>query len=193
MNVFASDPDPYVSARALDDARLNKMTLESGQLLSTAIHTLPALESLRRHVYAPYTPKHPLCLWTAAQPDNFVWLTQHLVGLLDEYTRRRQKRHPVESLLDYFEEARYRLTHNAEPPSVFANHAKSPAAKCDYSHLPIHEAYRTYLAYKWLVLDQRPIKTGHIRPARWTNAAPPAWLAQYTFPHNDDRYVLSPI
>src|SRR4029077_5191734 len=38
MNIFATSPDPIRSAQALDDFRLNKMIVESCQILSAALH-----------------------------------------------------------------------------------------------------------------------------------------------------------
>jgi hypothetical protein len=89
MNIFVSDPSPVISARNLDDVRLNKMILESAQLLSTAMH-------VRGSTMAPYKPthiNHPCSIWTRATKGNYLWVYQHFVALLSEFYRRRGKMH----------------------------------------------------------------------------------------------------
>lgn len=54
MNLFVSDLDPCQAARNLDDKRVNKMILETAQMLCCALHA--------RGIAAPYKPtSFPKC------------------------------------------------------------------------------------------------------------------------------------
>lgn len=88
MNIFVTDPDPYVCANVLDDKRVVKMVLETAQLLSTAIHACGGV--------GPYKVthlNHPCSIWTRQSRANYDWLLQHFDALLMEYTDRYGKIH----------------------------------------------------------------------------------------------------
>lgn len=180
MNIFASSPDPRISAQALCDRRTNKMVIESAQLLSAAIHDNPRFASLAPHVYnmpaGSHWQKHPCTIWTKAHPDHAHWLLAHLEGLIDEYRYRYERHHPTEQLLPYFHEVDDRLTHGrTEPPQYFANCTSSVKQYYDFRSLPVHLAYRVALATKWQCLD--PSK--NLTP-RWRKRGAPAWLRTIT-------------
>ena len=81
MNIFATDPDPIISALALDDKRVVKMTLESAQIICSAL--------ILRGLTAPYKPthlKHPCVMWAAESIHNISWLLRHHVALAHIYS-----------------------------------------------------------------------------------------------------------
>src|SRR6478736_197855 len=70
MNIFATSSDPIRSAQALDDLRLNKMIVESCQILSAALHVTGRGTP---DLYQPAYTRHPVVLWTADDPEECGW------------------------------------------------------------------------------------------------------------------------
>lgn len=152
MNVFFVDADPSVAARALCDAHVIKMTLESAQLLCTARHVLG--------LPAPYKPthkKHPCALWVAAHRGNYDWTHAHLVALADEYTRRFGRTHATALHIDALRDSSMLPPGTSEPAQAMPDEHKRPD--------PV-EAYRAYYRHKALTLPR----------FRYTQADPPRWL-----------------
>jgi hypothetical protein len=88
MNIFVLSNDPREAAQQQCDRHVVKMILESAQMLSTVCH--------QHGAPAPYKathPHHPCTLWAGECEENYLWLHQHLEGLLEEYTRRYGKTH----------------------------------------------------------------------------------------------------
>ena len=81
MNIFFTDSDPEIAAQSLDNLRLNKMILETAQLLSTA---------LREHgyecedIYKSTHKNHPSAIWTRKTTGNFEWLLDYFASLGSE-------------------------------------------------------------------------------------------------------------
>jgi len=62
MNIFAISADPIQCAQALDDKRLNKMIVETCQILCAALHlTNRGSQNLYKAAYL----RHPIVLWVA--------------------------------------------------------------------------------------------------------------------------------
>jgi hypothetical protein len=81
VNVFVTSPDPRACALALDDLRLNKMIVETCQILCTVLH-LSGRGS--PELYKPAYIRHPVVLWTARDARHYAWLVHHLEALFDE-------------------------------------------------------------------------------------------------------------
>lgn len=154
MNVFASSPDPVASARALDDRRLNKMIVESAQILCTALHLNGhASDELYRPAYAA----HPVVRWAASDAKNFAWVCRHFAALLQERRFRTAKSdHASARLLPVL------MAHvtTRRPPDGFANCTPHKGLA------DVHAAYRQTLAEKWA--RDRP-------PPTWLKRGPPAF------------------
>lgn len=93
MNIFAIHDDPILAARDQHDRHVNKMTVESAQLLSAACHETPRFFALIEPHHKPllYKMSHknnPLTNWTKASDANFVWLAIHAAALVAEKHRR---------------------------------------------------------------------------------------------------------
>jgi hypothetical protein len=98
LNIFVTHSDPCIAAQALDDKRLNKMIVESVQMMAYA---------LKRHgsQCVPYTisgkpyrtsgghRNHPCTLWAGNTRANYKWLLMHFSSMLDEYCLRFNKVH----------------------------------------------------------------------------------------------------
>jgi hypothetical protein len=66
MNIFALDMDPKLAAQYHCDQHVNKMILESAQMLSTVLGG----------EYAPTHANHPCTLWVGKSQANARWLVQ---------------------------------------------------------------------------------------------------------------------
>ena len=157
MNLFVSSYCPILSAKALDDLRLNKMCIETAQLLSTAVHNgaLRASGEVYRRAY----PNHPVTRWVFSSPEALWWTIRHFRALLSEYQLRRGRVHGSSRILDALvvcdEDAKW----ISPTPSSYCNCTP-------HKDLPIIDAYRKTLQEKWLA---------DIRYPRWTNSSPPDW------------------
>ena len=154
MNLFATDPDPVASARALADRHVVKMTLETAQILSTVLRAQGIADPA---LYRPTHIHHPCTVW-ASSPSGLAWTLAHGLALATEYARRFGKVHGSERVI------RLAAEHvpEAPPPEDFV--ACVPDDLCG---LPVHEAYRLTLARKY---------TAWGPAARWTRAERPGWL-----------------
>ena len=155
MNLFVTDPSPVASATALDDRRLVKMTLETAQIICTALHG--------RGVVVPYRPTHaahPVVRWASESDANLGWTTQHLLALAHEYSRRFGRVHASAAAV-----ASVLPRHPCQPPDGFANCARRAELGIDFTGVrPVHLAYRLYMQERWS--REAP---------KWTNAGRPSW------------------
>ena len=114
MNIFYLDHDVYNCAEMHNDKHVVKMILEYAQLLSTAHRFLDGtvssglsktgrkqtryvLSDHREHVlYGATHINHPSAVWVRQSYDNYIWLSNMLIALCEEYTHRYGKIHKVE-------------------------------------------------------------------------------------------------
>jgi hypothetical protein len=151
MNIFVTNSCPKLSAIYLDDKRLNKMILETVQILSTALtikgYTAP---------YRPTHKNHPCVKWVLESEANFNWLHSHGTELYNEFKYRFGRNHKSGEILkkiDIFE--------TKEKITPFVNCARNKTLGIDYSHIEnTLEAYKMYLNDRW--------KKDKIIP-KWTN------------------------
>jgi hypothetical protein len=105
MNIFVVDEDPTVSAQSLCDKHVNKMAVESVQMLVSALRRHGATDS-----DVPLTTKgtphrggyanHPSTVWAGETSENFTWLFDHAVSLCEEFDFRFNKEHACLKQLD---------------------------------------------------------------------------------------------
>lgn len=159
MNIFATSDDPLLCAEALDDKRVVKMVLETAQLLCTVLHQRGGIENI------PYRPTHQtnkLVAW-AREPVHTYWLLRHGFALDAEYSHRFNKRHAAGAVIDW---TRQHIERTKDQPEWYVNAARHGGLGLDFSHRPVHAAYRAYLNARW---------PGDTRPPVWTNRQPPRW------------------
>lgn len=158
VNIFAISSNPIECARALDDKRVNKILLECVQVMCTHLngkgYTTP---------YKSNHKNHPITKWAGESSDNLAWLFHYGRALHNEFQYRYGHTHKSGLVL---EALRPYIKKWSQPPKRFQNCARNLNVGLDYTHLPTHEAYRQYLAYKWNNLDRKP---------RWTNRGHPTW------------------
>lgn len=179
MNIFLTNIDPEIAARDLCDLRLNKMILETAQLLCVAYkHLYPTYyvdlsAADKALLYRDTHVNHPCAVWARKNVTNYVWLYQYWAWLAYEKHIRTGKMH-----LSYTKLARIL----AEPiarcndPSHFKNITE---ADFDFdctgiiefessSDTPMNlfERYQACLNQKWAQDAREP---------KWTNQIKPAW------------------
>lgn len=112
MNIFILDENPYVAATMVCDKHVNKMIIESGQMMST-VHRMLDGEPFRAKSNSGKTTQtyyrfgderddlyylavhkfHGCTKWTAESKDNYTWHYEHFCGLADEFKHRYGKDH----------------------------------------------------------------------------------------------------
>lgn len=101
MNIFVTDNCPYESAKNLCDKHVNKMWIETAQILSAVIdHRVPmhkgplrlANQTVSEVCGLPQYPKahvkHPCTIWAMESQMNAQWLTKHMHGIEQEFRLR---------------------------------------------------------------------------------------------------------
>ena len=155
MNIFVLDRSPGIAARMQCDRHVVKMTLESAQMLCTAINELGG--------QAPYKSahgNHPCSVWARETLSNFIWLWEHGTALANEYTERYGKVHKSEAVMwECMDKLR---------PLSFVHTSRTPHPLCmpdEYKSDDAVESYRRFYIGE---------KAGF---AQWnkTTEAPPWW------------------
>ena len=108
MNIFVTDPSPYVSPQVLPDKHVVKMPLETCQMLSIVCsdkwgHGYGQLHRINGEPYK--TDKgafrnHPCTIWANESLTNTWWLLTHGLALCAEYTHRNGKVHSCQSTIE---------------------------------------------------------------------------------------------
>ena len=152
MNIFVTDPSPYVSAQVLPDKHVVKMPLETCQMLSIVCsdkwgHGYGQLH--KTDVTAYKTEKgafrNPPCtVWANESLTNTWWLLTHGLALCHEYTHRYSKVHSCQQTIE--EAATIIPLQKPTTPKSFA-FAGPDQFKYDKS-IDIFTAYKRYIASK---------------------------------------------
>jgi hypothetical protein len=166
VNIFISDPNPHLSAIALDDRRRNKMIVESCQMLSTSLilsgassNDLPT--NSKGLPYRKSHELHPCTRWVNNSSSNYLWLAEHTRALLNAYKQHMGRSHACVKALE-------KLLRNSFIIQI--DIGLTPFVNCATHHKHIkdvHEAYQLELIKKW-----NEHKEGY----------PPKWNGHSTFP-----------
>lgn len=148
MNIFVSDPSPYLSAIVLDDRRRNKMIVESCQMLSTSLILSGAKDSelptnKQGRPYKLSHPNHPATLWVLMSKNNYLWLAEHTRALLTFYKSHMERSHTCEKALEI-------LLLNSV--LIKSDIELTPFVNCATHHKDVkdvHQAYQLELMKKW--------------------------------------------
>lgn len=168
MNIFATHPNPSVSAQWLCDVRQNKMIIESVQMLWDGLRVLTGEEYPDRQRLPINHRKHGSAIWARTSYDNFAWLVAHAMTMSNAYTGRSGKIHKCrDGIVASLQEAE-RIDKDLWPeqgPTLVANHARSKPHGIDFTHVENpYLAYRLYLTARWTRTDKRmPKWTGDAR------------------------------
>jgi hypothetical protein len=152
VNIFASSNCPIQSAKYLDNVRVNKMTLESAQLLSSSLRLCGYTGD---DVYKISHKNHPSNVWCRTTQGNYKWLLEHFRALCDEYNRRTGKTHASSKLLPIFEQNIGLIPEGERMP--FSNNARNLTKGVDFTHeTDVTLAYQLYLKSRWLTDVREP-------------------------------------
>jgi len=89
MNIFVTSFNFKELSSHLDDLRLNKMILETAQLLSSAYrHMFNDIPELYRETHS----NHPCSIWARQNIDTYSWLVCYFNALAQEKIRRDKSR-----------------------------------------------------------------------------------------------------
>lgn len=168
MNIFATSSSPAQCAQALDNRRLVKMTLETAQIICTV---------LSRGPYKPTHIAHPVVVWVAASPANLCWTRRHFQSLTLEYNLRFKKAHACAGAMF---ELCAEIPFVEAGPTSWQNSARNNQRGFDFTHLPVFDAYRAYLAARWRREYQESLEEPHqrwngVRVVRFPRKPAPAW------------------
>ena len=79
MNIFFLDKNPTLAAEYQCDKHVVKMILETTQMVCTAYQ---ARHGIKKDLYKPAFPHHPMTKWVGETYGNFNWALTHLVAFL---------------------------------------------------------------------------------------------------------------
>lgn len=162
MNIFATNICPIKSAQDLDDRRVNKMIVESAQMLSTAVW-----RKTGRHqegLYKPAYTGHPCTKWTARSYENFEWLSLHAISLCILYTKVYGRVHASEKVIG----SCWRYNHHFPRTGELEEFANCTEYKGPYwGDMTVVERYQKYMNLKWNERDKIP--------PTWKYRGPPQW------------------
>jgi hypothetical protein len=175
MNIFALSPIPSVAAKFHCDNHINKMLIESAQMLSTTWHVMApddvkinqagdwCIASTGNKIYKPYQPNHPCNKWVRECRENYLWLVTLAHYLGEQFKVRFGKPHGTSRIVSHL-----RYPPNQLPLS--GSNMITPFAQVmpeEYQKLndPV-TAYRNYYRAEKAYF------------ATWTNIEVPYWFIQ---------------
>lgn len=161
MNIFILDRNPRTAAQMLCDEHLNKMILESAQMLSTVANGLLGKQSSM--LYSSTYEDHPCVQWLKESGANCLWLGSHALTMDDErcYRFGYREAHKAIRKLRYAMEVVVSLV-SIGSQTPFAN------VTPEISGLGVVIDYRDY--YFW--------KHHHQFRMHWTKRDKPEWFVQ---------------
>lgn len=175
MNIFYISNDPIQAARWMVDKHVVKMILESAQLLSTAHRVLDGKEYIdsssgrrikrwelgdgrEQVMYKATHINHPSAVWCRQSVENYLWLVEHFIALLDEYTYRYGKTHKCYDMMYQLQSPPLNLKEWDATPMICAM-----PEEYQTSSDPV-ENYRNYY------------RVGKVNLHKWTKRDAPDWI-----------------
>lgn len=152
MNIFILDNDINKSASYLNDKHIVKMVLEHTQLLCSQFEKGEA--PYKRSHY-----NHPCSIWCRESKENYEWLIKYTEVMFKEYTKRYNKVHKSQQVLEWCKNNYTRLNLPSKGLTRFAQ-----AMPEQYKNKDAVKAYRDYYNNE----------KSHI--ATWKNGNVPYWF-----------------
>ena len=91
MNCFFLSHRPHECAMMHCDQHVNKMILESAQILSTVLYTKHPISYSPTLMYKPTHKNHPTVLWASRTPESFLYVGRLAIQLDQEREIRRTR------------------------------------------------------------------------------------------------------
>lgn len=156
MNIFYTSSNPKAAALNLCTVHINKMIIESAQMLSTAHHILSP-NDMPDNLMKPTHKNHPSNVWVRKSVSNYAWLCNHLYQLLMLYTENTGKVHKVTERMTSLVKAPIGISYTegfTEPPRAMPDDLKEDQT------ISTEEAYKLYLDRKYHEWStrERPMK-----------------------------------
>ena len=191
MNIFILDKNPKKCVEYYHDKHVNKMIIESCQMLANAftlkeLKTAPKTKkgNYRKHSYL----HHPCSKWVLENKSNWIWLLRLTDYLLEEYAYRFNKKHFCHDLWQWCNDNQWGIKHyigleiDKKPVSfVLAMPDKYKIIKDNFSYGSVTEysfdiikSYRKYYINKKLTWTNK--KTGKVYNNKWTKRQKPKWI-----------------
>jgi len=170
MNIFITSFNSKEAASHLDDLRLNKMILETAQLLSSAYRHFFGDDEL---LYKDTHFNHPCAIWVKKSIDNYSWLVSYFDDLKkekikrDEVIKKKSEIKPHKSWRDLFG------LFNSQKSDDYKN--KISLEFFDFNctdfkdEKDVRIAYQKQMVKKW---------EDDLRPPKWTGANRPNFTFQ---------------
>lgn len=92
MNIFYLDDDPYEASRQLCKVHVNKMIIETAQMLSASHHVL-SQSDLPSGLMKSTHVNHPSNRWLRESADHYAWTYEYFLHLLSQYNQWSNKDH----------------------------------------------------------------------------------------------------
>lgn len=170
MNIFLVSNNPDECAQALDDLRLNKMILETGQMLCTAYrhHTkMREADPTTTYfwplefpgIYKETHKNHPCNVWLRESINNYKWTLNLFIALAEEKYYRTGKTHLTYTKL--FEPLAI-IPYNSYPAPKFTFDCSNVVPSTGN----VFNNYKLCLANKW---------NNDIKAPTWTKRGMPDW------------------
>jgi hypothetical protein len=179
MQIFLLSENFSSCAKCLCDLRLNKILVESVQIISTAlwINNCNVAESMysKGHIYLPAYEKHPICQWASENSVHYMTVIKYASHLDFEYHHRFEKEHASSGVLD-------RLSTDEVFFKILDKYPERDFPNCTthMKHIKdVHRAYRQELVFKW----QRDK-----RVPKWTKRTVPSFYTEYL--NGNSKYCL---
>ena len=166
MNIFYTSKCPIKCAEFLNDTRINKMIIETAQLLSSGL-IRNGYASDDDGLYKVIPQGKELAQWAVANKKQYKWMMEHLVALNYEYRSRYNKINDHKTFEKLFEKLVYYwpLMPDGEfvdPP----NWTENKSLGINYKHIKnTRKAYKMYLE-KRFETDKR-IPTWYGKARKW--------------------------
>jgi hypothetical protein len=162
MNIFVTDLCPVLSAVALPDRHVTKMSLETCQMVSIIFSKwyhnwgyIPKKDGTPYSTAKGAFRNHPCTQWAAKSHENLAWLIRHGYALCNEYRHRYEKEHSCMKSLEVAENIF--ATKSGKDISIYKNVVEFTRAMPDEYKLDTtidtFEAYKRYIASKPWVKD----------------------------------------
>lgn len=173
MNIFYLDPDPTTAARYHCNRHIVKMTLETAQMLSAA-HWRTGYTGPNHveHGLGPYgecraaKPTLGPMRWIMQSLANYRWAVRLGLALSADYTRRFDKVHATQAVLEWLRD------HEPALPDV----GPTPFIPSNLPYLVPGDPVATYRRY--YIGDK-------VRFAKWPAGETPEWFVAGTAAGND--------
>lgn len=176
MNIFILHEDPVIAAQMHCDQHLQKMILESAQMLSTALHHLATTNNHTvdlSSIYKPAYQGHPCTQWCHQSYQNFIWVIDLVYSLQSQLPKIHKAYQVVRAceligrgMKDLFPSKELTEFALAMPDEIKYNHTNFPDTVSKYHEWYKYKAQEWKIAGRFMTYDQychRPIPE-FIRP-----------------------------